>query len=241
MIVRTKNREFNFHVPGCPFRWPHHLKEHHEMTESDRHPSLKLTVSELAAFASCPRCVQLKWRDHVDLVPADHPRKYRDARGVSKKHFAGRRTQDVWPSLSPGRFRAKGTKLTSQPLLVPRHSAPLVISGSIPIPIELDGGGFAIHRPSLALQTSHNRASFALQLHAYALLAERPEDSSRGFSPVEELWILWCSEHGDRLTIDGCEAVPRDAGWFIEQLACIGDLVRSPTNFPASPNCSRRH
>ena len=201
--------------------------------------TLNIRVYELAAYGDCDACIRKVWRDGEALVAADHWGKRSRTRPKANRAFAGLRSEAVYHALPAGQFGDRMMRLTTLPFRVPRHPVPVVLSGELPVPLKLDGGGFAICRPTAARNSEQMRRSASRQLHAYARLAESPKNPKRALTPVNGLWVVWCAQIGDSLSVRACEQIRRDDDWFMADLGRIADIVRSPYSLPPSPKCSR--
>ena len=209
------------------------------MSGTNQQDTLKIRVSDLAAYADCPRCVQRFWRDHEDLAAADHRGKRSRTRQRANSDFRGKRADEICSHLPAGRFADRARQLQTGPMPVPGHPVPVVIRGNLPVPLELDSGGYAIVRSTTDLRDAGSCRYIKRQLEAYAMLAECHHDAARAVQPLRELWIAWCTSLSDPLQVDSCERVPRDRAWFADELERITAWVRSPVTFDPSPNCTR--
>lgn len=199
--------------------------------------ALKIRVSDLAAYADCPRCVQRFWRDGEALNAADHRGKRSRTRQRANADFRDARSEEICALLPAGRFGPCAKRLATVPFSVLGHPLPVIIKGELPVPLELDGGGYVIVRPTTAQPSPRSRLYIRRQLEAYALLAERSTNSA--LRHPRELWISWCKSLGESVVPVGCERVQRDRVWFGDELERITALVRSRDSASPSPTCTR--
>lgn len=209
------------------------------MSGTNLQDALRIRVSDLAAYADCPRCVQRIWRDGENLAAADHSGKRNRARQRANADFRDKRSEEICASLPPGRFGPCAKRLTTAPFAVRDHPAPLIIAGELPVPLGLDSGGYAIVRPTTARPEARSRLYIKRQLEAYALLAERAFNVDATLRQAHELWISWCESLGESVLPVSCEQVQRDGAWFVAELERITALVRSPTTASPGPTCTR--
>lgn len=201
--------------------------------------TLNITVSELAAFADCPRCVQRRWRDNENPADADHAGKRRRTRQVANSAWKGKRADQICSHLPPGRFAEQARRLRTDPIWVPNHPVPVVISGELPVPLVLDADGYAIVRSTTDSRDLGSCRYLKRQLEAYAMLSEQHHNAARAPYPVQGLWIVWCIWSAGNTTPSTCEELARDHEWFIADLERIAGLIRSPVAHAASPTCTR--
>ena len=201
--------------------------------------TLNITVSELAAFADCPRCVQRRWRDNENPADADHPGKRRRTRQAANSAWRGKRADKICSHLPPGRFAEQARRLRTDPIWVQGHPVPVVISGELPVPLVLDEGGYAIVRSTTDSRDLISCRYLKRQLEAYAMLSEHHHNAARAPCPVQELWIVWCVWSVGNALPSACEQLTRDGEWFISELERITDLVRSPVTYDPLPSCTR--
>lgn len=209
------------------------------MTGTNDGETLKITVSELAAFADCPRCVQRRWRDNEYPADADHPGKRRRTRQVANSAWKGKRVGEICSHLPPGRFAERARRLRTDPFWVQSHPVPVVISGDLPVPLVLDEGGYAIVRSTTDSRDPGSCQYIKRQLEAYAMLSEQHHNAARAPCPVQELWIVWCIWSAGSTLPSACEQLTRDSEWFVGELERITELIRSPVSYAPSSSCTR--
>ncbi len=111
--------------------------------------------------------------------------------------------------------------------------------GDLPVPLQLDAGGYAIVRTTTDLRDTDSCRYLKRQLEAYAMLSECHHNVARAPHPVRGLWIVWSTWSAGRPRPTSCEELPRDRAWFADELERITAWVRSPVTFDPSPNCTR--
>ena len=209
------------------------------MSGTNQQDTLRITVSELAAFADCPRCVQRRWRDNENPADADHPGKRRRTRQAANSAWQGKRADEICSHLPPGRFAERARRLRTAPIWVQGHPVPMVITGELPVPLVLDAGGYGIVRSTTDSRDQGSCRYIKRQLEAYAMLSEQHHDAAQAPCPVQELWIVWCIWSAGNTLPSACEHLTRDHEWFIGDLERIAELIRSPMTYAPSSSCTR--
>lgn len=204
-------------------------------------------------WEECRRCFYLKVRKRVNRPRTPMPAIFMRIDTLSKRHFGGRRTNELADTLPPGSIRAGDVRVQSEPIIVPGFDANCVLRGRLDGFIEFDNGDYGL----LDFKTSQSNEShvplYGRQLHAYAWALERSAPGFLSLWPVSRLGLL-CIEPVDMRSLPGrgpaleLEQVwidcPRDDEaflHFLSEILEVLDLLDPPTPDPKCLYCRYRH
>lgn len=206
----------------------------------------KLSPSDLTfLWEECRRCFWLKVAQGFSRPRTPFPKIFTLLDAQTKDHFSTKGTQEISPSLPPGRVLCGGRGVRSGPLEIPGHIRPVQLRGQIDSALAFDDGTFGIIDFKTTEPKDHHIGLYGRQLHAYAVAAENPARGSLRL-PVVSLIGLLCVEPVGMTSQEESLAylaeprfieVPRDDDAFLTFLSGVLLLLEREEPPDASPAC----
>lgn len=163
-----------------------------------------------------------------------------------KRHFAGRRANEVVPALPPGVFRFDDNWVESLPIRLPGHASTCFIRGKLDSVIAFDDRTYAVVDFKTSEQKAGNVTLYARQLHAYARALENAAPGRTALKPVRRLGLLvfepsaFSAAREGAALLSGSIAwmeIPRDDAAFDKFLGEVLSLLELAVPPPGMPGC----
>jgi hypothetical protein len=207
----------------------------------------KLSPSDLTfLWDECPRCFYLKVVQGFTRPSTAFPKIFNRIDKLMKGFFENQPTAEVAPELPDGVVKLGEKWVTSQPILLPGHSAACFIKGKFDTVVEFTDHSYGVIDFKTSETRSEHVAFYSRQLHAYAYALENPAPKSLGLSPVHRLGLL-CVEpmtmNGmapDQVAYIGKKTwleIPLDYAQFLAFLDQILSVLEQPDPPDSSPDC----
>lgn len=151
----------------------------------------KLSPSDFAfLWEECPRCFYLKVALNQHRPRSLMPAIFNVIDEQMKRHFAGRRVEEVIAGLAPGVFRCDEQWVESLPISVPGRASTCYIRGKLDSIIQFDDGSYAVVDFKTSEQSEGRVPLYSRQLHAYAHALENAVPGRFALRPVRRLGLL---------------------------------------------------
>lgn len=187
-------------------------------------------------WEECKRCFWLRVTQDFRRPAAPFPKIFSIIDEEMRKHYSGRRTEDVLPALPRGVLDTTEYWAESVPLAIPGHTARCAIRGKLDCLARFDDGSAAV----IDFKTSERKAShvpfYGRQLHAYAIALENAAPRKLSLRPVTRLGLVvfdpdrFDMSAADRATLFGGLAwleVPKDEAGFLRFLQSVLDILEN--------------
>ncbi|GAB4576181.1 MAG: hypothetical protein Kow0077_31390 [Anaerolineae bacterium] len=151
----------------------------------------KLSPSDFAfLWEECKRCFYLKHVHKFNRPGGPFPSIFGVIDREMRKHFMGRRTEEIAPELPSGTMTMGEKWVHSEPIHLPGHTAALVLRGKLDAIVTFDDGTYGI----IDFKTSDIKSThvqlYSRQLRAYAYALEHPEPGKLNLSPITRMGLL---------------------------------------------------
>jgi hypothetical protein len=154
-------------------------------------PTYKLSPSDLTfLWDECPRCFYLKVVNKFGRPFTPFPSIFGKIDLLMKNFYADKTTQEIDPSLPPGRVLDGGKGVYSAPITLPGHTASVYIRGLYDTVLAFDDGSYGVIDFKTSAPSPHHVAFYGRQLHAYAHALEHPGEGKLHLAPISLLGLL---------------------------------------------------
>jgi hypothetical protein len=212
---------------------------------------LKLSPSDFTfLWEQCKRCFYLKVVGQIRRPSTPMPKIFTRIDLAMKGWFAGRRTEEVIPSLPPGVLEYSEKWVQSQPLSIPGANTPCFLRGKFDTVIHFDDGRFAVVDFKTSDRNESHIPLYARQLHSYAIALEQAAAGRLCLKPISHLGLLvfepdaFVQEGGERCLLKGALTwleINRDDQAFLKFLVDVLDVLDQPTPPEADAQCEWCH
>jgi hypothetical protein len=153
--------------------------------------SWKLSPSDLTfLWDECPRCFYLKVARQFGRPYLPFPSIFSKIDLLMKDYYESKSTQEMGPSLPPGKVLFGEKWVQSAPISVPRHESTAFIRGKFDTVVEFEDGSYGVIDFKTSTPKPYHLEFYGRQLHAYAHALEHPAEGKLHLAPISTLGLL---------------------------------------------------
>ena len=216
--------------------------------------SYKLSPSDLTfLWDECPRCFYLKVVHRFGRPYAPFPSIFGKIDLLMKDYYADKTTQELDPSLPPGKVLDGGKGVYSAPISLPGHTASVYIRGLYDTVLKFDDGSYGVIDFKTSTPKPYHMEFYGRQLHAYAHALEHPAEGMLHLAPISVLGLLivepalMTDGPGERVNFEHnitwmpVAYNPDTFTTFLDQVLTVLELPQPPDSAEKCGWCTYRH
>lgn len=152
----------------------------------------RLRPSDLTfLYEGCQRCFYLSVVRNISQPSIPIPAIFNRIANLLKKHYAGKRTNDLFLELPPGTLEYGENWVRSIPIQVPGIPSSCYIRGRLDIVAAFDDDSYGVIDFKTGSPNDENWRLYGRQLHAYTYALEHAAKGELSLSPITKLGLVY--------------------------------------------------